>query len=198
MHQIQYPVNFKFKISTLANDFTATDASGHIIAYVRQKLFKLKEEVVIYSDETRTIELFRLKANKWLDFSATYTMYNSYGSELGKVARDGWGSIWKARFLIYDKFGQQKYSIDEDNPWVKLIDGIMMEIPVVNMLTGYFFNPSYYVKDMNNQNVISIRKKPSFFGRHFEIDRLSPLNPEDEEQIILSLIMMVLLERSRG
>ncbi|MBT8189329.1 MAG: hypothetical protein KJO29_02780 [Bacteroidia bacterium] len=198
MQNIQFPVTFKFKISTLSNDFTATDARERVIAYVRQKLFKLKEEVIIYDNESRTREIARMKANKWLDFSATYTMYNEVGAEIGKVVRDGWGSIWSARFLIYDMHDNQKFSIDEDNPWVKVADGIFNQIPVVNILTGYFFNPSYKVKDMHNRDIMSIRKTPSFFGRYFKLEKLTSLEKEDEKSILLSLMMMMLLERDRG
>jgi len=33
-----YPVNFEFKVGTLANDFVAKDATGKTIAFVRQNL----------------------------------------------------------------------------------------------------------------------------------------------------------------
>ena len=48
MQEITFPLNFKFKITTFSNDFTATNANGQIIAYVKQKMFKLKEDVLIY------------------------------------------------------------------------------------------------------------------------------------------------------
>ena len=38
----QYPLNFLFKITTVSNDFTATDAAGKTIFFVREKLFKLR------------------------------------------------------------------------------------------------------------------------------------------------------------
>ena len=54
MQNISFPLNFKFNISTFANDFVATDASGATVAYVRQKMFKLKEDILIYNDENKT------------------------------------------------------------------------------------------------------------------------------------------------
>ena len=75
MQDIQFPVQFEFKISTLANDFKATDANGKMIAYVRQKMFKLKEDIQIFSDESKTKVNYRIKADKWLDFSTAYSFY---------------------------------------------------------------------------------------------------------------------------
>ena len=34
-----YPLNFQFKVTSLANDFNVKDANGKSLAYVRQKMF---------------------------------------------------------------------------------------------------------------------------------------------------------------
>lgn len=39
---------------------------------------------------------------------------------------------------------------------------------------------------------------PSMFGRRFQLDRLIDIDEEDESLVVLSLLMMVLLERARG
>ena len=45
MNQLQFPLNFTFRITTLSNDFVAQDVNGNTVAYVRQKMLKLLEEV---------------------------------------------------------------------------------------------------------------------------------------------------------
>ena len=42
---MDYPVELNFKKIALARQATLTDASGNSIAYARQKIFKLKEEL---------------------------------------------------------------------------------------------------------------------------------------------------------
>lgn len=51
---MQFPLNFTFKITTISNDFRVNDATGAEVAFVRQKLFKLKEEVQVFNDESRS------------------------------------------------------------------------------------------------------------------------------------------------
>ena len=92
MGKIIYPLDLKFNIATLANDFTATDAEGLTIAYVKQKMFKLKEKVVVFSDKTQTEEKYHINANKWLDFNTSYNFTDKDGKELGRVARKRWKS----------------------------------------------------------------------------------------------------------
>ena len=56
-----------------------SDASGNTIAYVRQKMFKLKEDISIFADETKSQVNFKIKADRWLDFSAAYSITNAEG-----------------------------------------------------------------------------------------------------------------------
>lgn len=191
-------MNFEFKVSTIANDFTATDADGKTLAYVRQKMFKLKEDIQIYSDETRTKQNYSIKADKWLDFSTAYKFLDEDQKEFGKVVRKGWKSIWKAEYKIFNGSEQEKYNIREENGWIKVLDSILSQVPVLGILTGYLFNPSYIVKDQDEQEIIRLKKMPSFFGRRFELTKLGEMNEEDDDRIMLSLMMMILLERRRG
>lgn len=54
LEQNYYPLQLEFKIATFHNDFTATDALGNVRAYAKQKLFKLKEHVQIFTDDSQT------------------------------------------------------------------------------------------------------------------------------------------------
>ncbi|EKB57587.1 LURP-one-related/scramblase family protein [Bergeyella zoohelcum] len=199
LQNLNYPLDFKFRLTTLASDFNITDAHGNFVAYVRQKLFKLKEEVVVFNNNKKEQEIFKIKANKWLDFNASYEIANllEHKSQ-GKITRKGMRSFWKSTYQIFDGQSAEKYSLTEDNAWVKVLDGFFGELPVIGMFTGYFFNPSYSVKDASGRAYFQLKKMPSFFGRRFQLHKLNEVPEEDETLIILSLLMMVLLERARG
>ena len=74
--ELNFPINFEFKIGTLANDFTAKDAQGSVIAYVRQKMFKFKEAITVYSSQAKTNELYKINADRVIDFNANYAFTN--------------------------------------------------------------------------------------------------------------------------
>ena len=198
MKALRFPIQFKFKITTLANDFTATDTSGHTIAYVKQKLFKLKDEITIFSDERQVQIDYKINADRWIDFSAAYSFTDHTGKPVGKIARKGWRSIWKAEYELIDQHDELQFHIREENAWVKVMDGFLGEIPIVNFFTGYFFNPAYIVTDMSNREVARLQKEPSFWGRNFTVTKLSNTDEDDDERIILGLMMMILLERRKG
>lgn len=199
LQNLNYPLDFKFKITTLSSDFNITDRNGNYVAYVRQKMFKLKEDVIVFSNESRTKELFRIKANQWIDFNASYAITDQQtGKQFGNLSRKGMRSLWKSQYDIADSGGQTKYQINEDNGWIKVLDGILGEIPLIGMLSGYFLNPSYTVKDNSGREYFRLKKMPSLLGRKFQLDRLVDIADEDEALVILSFLMMVLLERERG
>lgn len=198
LNNLNYPLDFKFKITTLASDFNITDRHGNYVAYVRQKMFKLKEDVIVFNDESKTKELFRIQANQWIDFNASYSIKDTLGKSFGRLARKGMRSIWKSTYNVLDEADQQKFTITEDNAWVKFFDGMVGEIPIIGAFTGYFLNPSYTVKGMDGKEYFKLKKMPSFFGRRFQLDRLIDIDDEDESLVVLSFLMMVLLERARG
>lgn len=193
-----YPYQFVFRIGTIHNDFKAVDASGVTKAFVKQKLFKFKEHVQVFSDETQTNLLYNIRANKWLDFNTTYSFDNPDGSSIGRVARKGWRSLWKAKYELYDEKDQQDLIIQEKNAWTKVGDAVLSEIPILGIFTGYFFNPSYTVKRPDGTLVATFKKEASFFGRKFNLFQETAFEQGEEQRIQLGLMMMALLERRRG
>lgn len=198
MQFIKFPLQLTFKIGTIANDFVATDATGEVVAYVKQKMFKLKEDIVIYADESKTDIVYRIKADRWLDFSAAYSFYDESGAEFGKIVRKGWRSIWKASYELIDENNEPQYKINEENPWIKVGDALLGQIPLVGMLTGYLFNPAYIVTDKSGNIIARLKKQPSFWGRKFDVDKEGEMDNDDDDRILLGLMMLILLERSRG
>lgn len=193
---MRFPLALSFKIVALAPQIYVRDAEGHTLCYVRQKLFKLKEAVKVFGDESQTQLKYEIHANKILDFSAAYTITEASGSTLGSVRRRGMRSIFKAHYDLY-RGDQQLMTISEENGLVKFIDGMIGEIPVLGMFTGYFFHPSYLMTQ-NNQQMLRITKQPAFFEGKFMIDELAPMDEPDRELAVLGCLMMLLLERARG
>jgi len=198
MQNLKFPIQFQFKITTISNDFVAKDADGTTIGYVKQKMFKLVDEISVFSDESKTTQLFKINANKWIDFSSTYTFSNDRGQDIGRVARKGWKSIWKARYEIFDEKQNQDLLIQEENGWVKVADAMLSEIPIIGIFTGYLFNPSYIVTRPNGTQVVRLKKEATFLGKKFSVTKLNAFESGEEARVVLGLMMMILLERRRG
>ena len=194
-----YPLNLSFKIIAVAPQVIVSDNQNNPICYVKQKLFKLKEDIQVFSDPNKTRQIASIKANKVIDWSARYFFTDHEGKDLGSVGRQGMRSIWRARYDVF-KAGNElaDFKIQEENPWTRVLDGLLGNIPIVGFLTGYFCHPTYIATRADGTPVMRVRKQPAFFEGKFTIEKLADLSPQEEVNLIYSFLMLLLLERSRG
>lgn len=196
---LQYPLTFSFKLLALASQATVTDASGRTVLYTKQKLFKFREHVEIFTDKTQATRLAEIKANKVIDWSARYFATDADGAEIGSVGRRGWRSIWKAHYEVFNPGDDRPdFSIHEENAWAKVADSFLGEIPILGLLTGFFFHPRYLASRSDGTEAMRLTKQAAFFEGRFQIEKLSELTPREELNLFLSFMMLVLLERRRG
>jgi uncharacterized protein YxjI len=167
---MNFPLDFTFKVVALAPQFSVTDSTGAELCYVRQKIFKLRENIQVFKDSSQSQLLSQIQADRIFDFSAAYSFIDPEGLTYGSVKRRGLRSLWRTRYEVQDR-GQDSYTIQEDSPWVKVIDSFLGEIPIVGMLTGYIFNPKYNVINKQGQVCYVLAKQPSFFGRRFRLEK---------------------------
>ncbi|QIN83895.1 hypothetical protein GBA63_15530 [Rubrobacter tropicus] len=142
---MNYPLDLRFKIATIGTRVSVTDAGGRLVAYVRKKKFRLKEDIGVYADDDQRKLLFRIKADRMMDFGASYSVALSDGTPIGAVRQEGMRSLWKSTYVLTNASGSGIGSIHEENPWVKVLDGLMEAIPFGDALGGLFFNPAYIV-----------------------------------------------------
>jgi hypothetical protein len=195
---INFPLDLRFKLIALSGQISVTDATGQLICYVKQKAFKLKEAVTVFADAAQTRPLYTIAADRMLDISANYHIADVAGARLGTVQRRGMRSIWRAHYEIHQN-GAPAFLIQEENPWVKVIDGLFEEIPVIGMLSGYLLHPAYRAtRAGTGEPVLRAVKQPALFEGRYKVDRIGALSDDEERLVVLGVVMMLLLERSRG
>ena len=195
---MNYPITLTFKLLALASQIYVRDRDGRLLGYVKQKLLKLKEDINVFADENQTQLLYNIKADRVLDFSAKYNFTDADGVFLGSIKRQGMRSLWRTNYQISDADDQQLMEIHEENVWIKVIDALVGEIPIVGMFTGYLFNPAYIVSRENQSPVARLQKQPAFFEGKFELSAQAPMSESEEPLIFLGVLTMTLLERGRG
>ena len=196
---LQYPLTLSFKILALASQATVTDANGRTVLYTKQKLLKFKEHVEIWTDKSQATRLAEIKANKVIDWSARYLFTDTQGAPIGSVGRRGWRSLWKAHYESFNPGDETPdFSIHEGNPWIKVADSIIGDIPLVGMFSGYFLHPSYQASRRDGTPAMRLTKQPAFWEGRFLIEKTADLTPREELNLFLSFLMLILLERRRG
>lgn len=194
---MNYPLDISFKLLALAQQLSVRDAQGNLVFYVKRKAFKLKESITVFADEAQQRPLYHINADRIIDFSARYLFTDHAGNALGSIKRHGMRSLWKSHYEIEDE-RHTGLSLNEENAWIKVFDSLLGELPVVGMLTGYLFHPAYLLSRPDGTVLLRMEKRPAFFEGKFSVERRAELTPAEETRALLGLLMMILLERSRG
>ena len=194
---MNFPLTARFKILAIAQQVSVEDAAGTLLYYARQKAFKLKEAVTVFADEAQTRAVFTIAADRVLDISASYTIAGSGGAQAGVLRREGMKSLWRTSYAI-DAGAHGKFTIREENPWIKMADGLFGAIPIVGMFSGYVFHPKYEIARAGGPPVLRIEKKPALLEGRFSLERLGTSDSEALDVLVVGAVMMLLLERQRG
>jgi hypothetical protein len=195
---VTYPLTLTFRVLTIGSQVRVVDATGQLVSYVKQKAFRLKEDVTIFADEEQTQPVYRIKANKIIDIGATYSIGTSDGRPLGAVRQHGMRTFWKATYDILDEVGTAIGLVHEQDPWVKVLDGLIGEIPFLGFVIQQWINPTYLIDGTDGITLLRLRKRPSLIERRFLLEQDSPLPRGLEHLALPAVIMVVLLERGRG
>lgn len=197
---MEFPLTVTFKVVSLTSQVTVTDATGTVLFFVRQKRFRLREKVEIFSDDSRQRLVASLEADRILDFSPEYALRDPAGVQIGAIKRNGGRSLWRADYDIA-MGGQQVAKVSEVNPWTKFLDGLFGEIPVVGLLSGYLFHPAYKVDRVGGgPRLVTMTKQPALFESRLTVSAEDLAGWQEYHCYHLAMLLMVtaLLERDRG
>ena len=93
----------KRQVFALAGKFRVFDTSGKLLLFSEQKMFKIREDIRVYSDESKTQEVLMIKARQIMDFSAAYDVVDSStGQKVGTLRRKGLASILRDEWEVLD------------------------------------------------------------------------------------------------
>ena len=112
-HQEQYMIRRKF-FKFFGAAFHVYDEHGSVIGYCKQKAFKLREDIKLYTGEDMSDMLLSLQTQQILDFGATYDITLPDGSILGSLRRKGMKSSFvRDEWLVFSNDGTEIAKVRE-------------------------------------------------------------------------------------
>lgn len=93
----------KRQVFALTGKFRFYDSSENLVMFSEQKMFRLREDIRVYSDESKTQEVLMIKARQIIDFSAAFDVVDSVsGQKVGALRRRGFASMLRDEWDILD------------------------------------------------------------------------------------------------
>jgi hypothetical protein len=179
----QYMIRRKiFKI--FGGAFHIYDPAGQVVGYSKQKAFKLKEDIRLFTDETMTTQLLVIQARQIIDFSAAYDVFDpAQNAKVGALRRKGFKSILKDEWEILDPYDRPLGMVQEDG-WLKATLRRFVE-------AASFFLPQAYHIDIAGAPVAIIKQRFNPFVFKLDVDLTLDTNGLLDKRLALATAILL-------
>jgi hypothetical protein len=179
----------KRQVFALTGKFRFFDPNGKLVLFSEQKMFKLREDIRVYSDENKTQEVLMIKARQIMDFSAAYDVVDSAtGQKVGALRRKGLASLLRDEWDILDV---------GDNLVGKLFEDSMGLALLRRFLTGLI--PQNYDITLGTDRVADLRQPFNPFAYQLNIDFTMDLSRRLDRRLgIAAGILLAAIEGRQG
>ena len=175
------------KVFDIAPKFFFYDMQGNKIGFLKQKLFKLKEDIRLYTDESMTQELLTIKARSILDFSTAYDVTDSRDqTKVGALKRKGLKSILRDEWIIMDAADQDIGRIHEDSMTLALLRRFL-----TNLI------PQSYIFELGGQPVGSAKQHFNPFVLKMDVDLRQDATRKLDRRLAAAAVVLLLAIEGR-
>lgn len=133
----------RYEVSTLAED---EKSAGDPVVFVEQKRMTMKEDLRAFTDDSKSEEVFRIKARQVFDPRARYDVTDPGGRPIGQLQKVFGRSLLRSTWRIYDSEGNEAGWARERSLVVALLRRVISWIPYIGefgLPIPYHFD--YYV-----------------------------------------------------
>ena len=137
------------KILTLFGaKFHIYDSNENLIGFCKQKAFKLKEDIRLYTDESMSQERLSIKARSVIDFSAAYDVVDSRKDQkIGALQRRGFKSMFRDEWIVLDENDNEIGTIKEDS----------MGLALIRRYVFKFLPQKFHLRDSDENELAELR-----------------------------------------
>lgn len=166
-----------FKIFGAA--FHIYDPAGNVVGYCKQKAFKLKEDLRIYTDESCSAELMNIKARAIIDFGTTYDVALANGPSLGSLRRKGITSTFlRDHWLVFSPDNRQIGEITENGSFLAIARRFIE-------LVSFLSPQSFTLKRTDGTEIATYRQNFNPFVHRLNVS-VAKDDPEIDDLVILA------------
>ncbi|RME20884.1 MAG: hypothetical protein D6798_19440 [Deltaproteobacteria bacterium] len=174
--------------SFLGPAFRIRGPEGNLRFFVKQKAFRLKEEINVWADEAQTTRVLAIKARGIADFSGTYDVVDAAtGERVGSLKREGFKSLLRDEWVLLDADGKPFGRIREDSTALALLRRFLPIIPQTFHVT------------VGDREVGTIQQRFHLFRLRYDVD-LSGADGEtlDPRLGVAAVVLLLAIEGRQG
>ena len=173
------------KIFSLSPCFYVQDHLGNALAFLRKKVFTWKDDIRVFTDETQSLELLRIKARKIIDWGAAFDVSDSINNQkVGALKRRGWKSVLRKEWVVMDALDQEIGRIREDSAMLAFVR---------RFITALL--PQTYTFELAGQQVGTAAQNWNLFAPRMYVDfTADPGRALDRRLAVAAVVLLMAVE----
>jgi len=134
----------KQRFAPIINRYEFTLPSGETVCFVEQKRFKFKEDIRFFADDSKAVELMRLKARQRFDPRARYDVTDAAGAKIGEIQKVFGASLLRSTYTLFDPSGTEVAQAQEKSIAVALFRRLVGLVPYVGDFADWLPIPYHF------------------------------------------------------
>ncbi|MCA9293979.1 MAG: hypothetical protein KDA20_09210 [Phycisphaerales bacterium] len=153
---------------------------GSVVGYCKQKAFKLREDIRLYTDESCTTELLTMRARQVIDFGVTFEVTLPDGQVLASIRRKGLKSMFRDTWQVFLP--------GQDTPRATLQEDSALKATLrrLNDLVATFVPQSFHLTSSDGLQIATLRQHFNLFVYRLGV-KIEADDPVLDELVVLAL-----------
>lgn len=184
----QYTIRRKF-FQIFGAGFHIYDAQGQVVGFCKQKAFRIREDLRIFTDDTCSKQLLQITTRSIWDISGVYTVLDETGQPIGALKRQGLKSLFfRDSWEILGPEQKLIGTIQEDS-------GFLAILRRLHEIFGVLFPQKYNVSDAAGNQIARYRQHFNPFVYRLGVALHNPggagVNDGPDELILLAAACVI-------
>ena len=163
------------------------EAPGPPFCFVRQRRFTFKEDIRFYADDSRSVELMRIKARQRFDPRARYDVTTPDGGKIGEIQKVFGASLLRSTYRLYDATGQEVATAAEQSVPIALFRRAVGFVPYVESVADWLPIPYHFAFERNGVVLGTHRRQIGKLRDVYTIDMRGDPERSVDRRLILAI-----------
>ncbi len=175
----------------LTGKFRFYDPAGRLVMFSEQKMFRLREDIRVYSDERKSQEVLSIKTRQILDFSAAFDVVDTeMNQKVGVLRRKGLRSLLRDEWEVLDANNNLIGKLFEDSIPMALLRRFAL---------GSWLPQNYDITTTDGTRVADLKQRFHLFRYELDIDFRMDVNHRLDRRLgIAAGILLAAIEGKQG
>jgi hypothetical protein len=175
----------------LTGKFRFYDPAGKLVMFSEQKMFRLREDIRVYSDESKSQEVLSIKTRQILDFSAAYDVVDTQlNQKVGVLRRKGLRSLLRDEWEVLDADNNSIGKLFEDSIPLALLRRFAL---------GSWLPQNYDITTLDGARLADLKQRFHLFRYELDLDfRMDTSHRLDRRLGIAAGILLAAIEGKQG